>query len=254
MTTSRASFSWARPAMRRACSSEVSAVRFPAGSPESLEVPIEPEPRDLLSHRGRDEIVDRLALRYARADLRRADRRSARSRRARSATGRERRRRAGRSRAARRRRAGPVDSTASGSFHSGAQRAGRLRSGAPDRRTGVRASSSIGAGVLVELDVVLGKRELCEDKTRLCRSDDGPVARVGDDEDEHLVEREVPLGSGEQGDMAVVRRVESAAQDSRRHWYSSTSPSTSTSVPVRTPAARNASSSSSRLGGVPATR
>ena len=60
--------------MRRACSSDVSAVRLPSGSRESLEVPIEPEPRDLPRYRGWNELVDRLAACDARANLRRADR------------------------------------------------------------------------------------------------------------------------------------------------------------------------------------
>src|SRR5438105_2071 len=74
MTTSRASFSWARPAMRRACSSDVSRFRLRAsGPPASLagraDRSIEPEPLDLARDSGRDEAVDRLAAGDASADL-----------------------------------------------------------------------------------------------------------------------------------------------------------------------------------------
>ncbi len=224
-----------------------------AGSPESLEVPIETEPLELLSHRGRDEIVDRLAVGDPPADLRRADRRRFDRRRTRSAPE-TRTSTRGRIRAGRQRRDGRSTARPQALSTWTGRRAGRSRSRAPDRRSRRSRSRSTVRGWSSSSTSCSGNASFARARRVVWSSDDRPVARVGDDEDEHLVEREVPLGSGEQCDMAVVRRVESAAEDSRRHWYSSTSPSTSTSAPTRTPAARNASSSSSRLGGVPATR
>src|SRR4249919_3300352 len=164
MTTSRASFSWARPAMRRACSSEVSAVRFPAGSPESLEVPIEPEPLELLSHRRRDEILDRLALCYAPADLRRADRRRIEREQLDPRRKRERRREG---------ESGPTDNAETGHRQHGLRlfprgQGGELVGSDQEHRIveAPVAEQIDGPRVVVELDVVLGKRELCEDKTR----------------------------------------------------------------------------------------
>src|SRR5215831_13423963 len=64
ITTSRASFSWARPAMRRACSSDVSRFRLLRWIQASLTVaPVEPKRRDLGRDSGRNEPVDRLAAR-----------------------------------------------------------------------------------------------------------------------------------------------------------------------------------------------
>src|SRR5438445_328095 len=78
ITTSLASFSWARPAMRRACSSDVSRFRLlRRATAASLAAPpappIEPEPLDLGGHRRGDETVDRLATRHAVADPPRGD-------------------------------------------------------------------------------------------------------------------------------------------------------------------------------------
>src|SRR5438128_1996810 len=78
MTTSRASFSWARPAMRRACSSDVSRFRLLASGPGASLAgqavrSIEPEPLDLARDRRRDEAVDRLTACHACADIARRD-------------------------------------------------------------------------------------------------------------------------------------------------------------------------------------
>src|SRR5215207_9250298 len=74
--TSSASFSWARAAMRRACSSEVSFGERPFGFARSLAaargrqgVAVEAEVLDLARHLGRDEVIDWLACRDTRSDL-----------------------------------------------------------------------------------------------------------------------------------------------------------------------------------------
>src|SRR5581483_5288507 len=70
MTTSRASLSWARPAMRRACSSDVSRFRLLDGTNPSLAIAsVEPTTRDLGRDRRGNEPVDRLATRDASPDL-----------------------------------------------------------------------------------------------------------------------------------------------------------------------------------------
>src|SRR2546423_13048238 len=77
MTTSCASFSCARPAMRRACSSDVSVASNPSRTAKCsrlLRLSIEPERLDQLRHGRRNEAVDRLAPRDAPADVARGDR------------------------------------------------------------------------------------------------------------------------------------------------------------------------------------
>src|SRR5262249_12720767 len=78
MTTSRASFSWARPAMRRACSSVVSLFGLPLGSAASLAGrpggSVEASALDRRGDRRRGGPVDRLAARDALPDLARRDR------------------------------------------------------------------------------------------------------------------------------------------------------------------------------------
>src|SRR5437660_550562 len=64
MTTSRASLSWAMPAMRRACSSGVRA---------GMLATVEAELCDQHGNRRRDEVVDRLAASNALADVARRD-------------------------------------------------------------------------------------------------------------------------------------------------------------------------------------
>src|SRR2546425_11202579 len=63
MTTSCASFSWARPAMRRACSRDVSVASDPFGLGRSVAraVPVEPKGLDQLRDGWRHQAVDRLA-------------------------------------------------------------------------------------------------------------------------------------------------------------------------------------------------
>src|ERR671926_1508073 len=59
MRTSRASFSWARPAMRRACSSGVRVSSGPSGFRPSVAA-VKAEPGDLCGDAGRHQRVDGL--------------------------------------------------------------------------------------------------------------------------------------------------------------------------------------------------
>src|SRR5262245_32386611 len=69
ITTSRASFSWTRPAMRRACSSDVSRFRLLRWIEASLAVaPVEPKRRDFGRDGSWNEPVDGLAARDPVAD------------------------------------------------------------------------------------------------------------------------------------------------------------------------------------------
>src|SRR5438270_1674409 len=72
MRTSCASLVWARPAMRRACSSGVRAGSGPFFAASLAAV--EAELGDRFGHRGRDEIVDGLAPRHEVAHVARGDR------------------------------------------------------------------------------------------------------------------------------------------------------------------------------------
>src|SRR5437763_3018482 len=71
MTTSCASFSWARPAMRRAGSSDVKTC---AKCSRASQASIEPERLDQLRNRVRNQVVDQLAARDALANFARRDR------------------------------------------------------------------------------------------------------------------------------------------------------------------------------------
>src|SRR5215475_1751370 len=72
MRTSSASFSWARPAMRRACSSGVRVFSGPLGNARSVAA-VEAEPGDRRGDRLGDESGDRLAATHALAHLARRD-------------------------------------------------------------------------------------------------------------------------------------------------------------------------------------
>src|SRR5512138_1444481 len=75
MTTSCASLFWASPAMRRACSSDVSVASGLSGSGGSVAAGlVEAERLDQLGDGGGNEIADRLATRRTVADLARGDR------------------------------------------------------------------------------------------------------------------------------------------------------------------------------------
>ena len=108
--------------------------------------------------------------------------------------------------------------------------------------------------VVVEHDLVRREGEPRELEPRLGRGVDVLVARVGDDDDHDPLEAELPLRRVRQRDVAVVRRVERAAEEADHSLSTSVSSPTSTSVPFRAPAARSAASSSSAGGGSPVTR
>ena len=105
-----------------------------------------------------------------------------------------------------------------------------------------------GALVGIELDLVIGERGPRELQARLGAELDLLVPRIHRDQNRELVEIEVPPGCVGERDVPVVRRVEGAAEQSG-HWTSRTSPSTSTSSPLRAPAAFSAAASSSSSSG-----
>src|SRR5438105_972632 len=254
MTTSWASFSWARPAMRRACSSEVKTC---AKCSHASSVSIEPERLDQLRDCGRHEVVDRFAACDSFADV------------------------AGRDR--QRLELEKLDALRTGEFceHSVEPVAGiaracrnaeaRTRDHALRILPGEEVAELVGTDqeqrfvpatggehvdrplVGVALDLALregGPRELQADvAVELHVLMSGPHG----DDDDHLF-AETPCGCVRERDVAVMGRIERSAEE-RRHWTSSTSPSTSTSSPLRAPAALSAAaSSSSSAGAVPAMR
>src|SRR6185312_9974241 len=70
------------------------------------------------------------------------------------------------------------------------------------------------------------------------------VAGPFGNEHDQVVEAEMLLSCTRQREVTVVRRVERTAEQAR-HWTSRISPSTSTSSPLRAPAASSAAASSS---------
>ncbi len=79
------------------------------------------------------------------------------------------------------------------------------------------------------------------------------VRRVAADEHLEAVELELLDPAARELEVPVVRRVERAAEEAD-HSNTRVSSPTSTSTPLRAPAARSACSSSSGAGGVPVTR
>ena len=106
---------------------------------------------------------------------------------------------------------------------------------------------------MIEDDLADGEGKLREPESRLGRQVDLLVARVGDDDDHDPLEAELPLGSVGKRNVPVVRRVERAAEQAD-HSITRVSSPTSTSLPLRAPAARRAASSSSGDGAEPTTR
>ena len=106
---------------------------------------------------------------------------------------------------------------------------------------------------MVDLDLPPGKSRPRERDPGLDRAVDVLVPRVGHDHHHDLAEPQLVLGRVRERHMADVRRVECAAEETG-HSSTSVSSPTSTSLPVRAPAARSAASSSSWGGGEPSTR
>src|SRR5262249_61385507 len=102
--------------------------------------------------------------------------------------------------------------------------------------------------VLIELALVGGKRGPRQPQS--CRGLELNVLVPGPfgDEDDEAAEVELALGRTRKSDVAVVRRIERPAEQTR-HWTSMTSPATSTSSPLRAPAAFSAASSSASSSG-----
>ena len=115
-----------------------------------------------------------------------------------------------------------------------------------------------GPGVRVELDLDArerAERELGEVEPDVGRRPDVLVPGILDDADEQPLEVEVLDSPARELDVPDVRRVEGAAEDADAHGaHSSSSSPISTSAPLRTPADRSASSSSSPSGTSPTTR
>src|SRR6266508_4053764 len=109
--------------------------------------------------------------------------------------------------------------------------------------------------VWIELDFTVREGGLREPQACVAVELDLLVSRTDGDEDDDFLEVEPLFGGLRQGEVSVVRRVERAAEEAC-HWTSSMSPpSTSTSSPVRAPAAFSAAaSSSSSVGTSPAMR
>ena len=110
-----------------------------------------------------------------------------------------------------------------------------------------------GTGMVVDLDRAVGERRPREREPRLDRAVDVLVPRVGDDDHDHVVQPEPALRSVGERHVPDVRRVERPAEQAGHSITSVASP-TSTSLPLRAPAARSAASSSSGGGGEPSTR
>ena len=100
----------------------------------------------------------------------------------------------------------------------------------------------------IEHDLVVGKRGLRELQPRVGVELDLLVAGPHGDEHHEPIEPEVLAGRADEGDVSVVRRVERAAEEAG-HWTSRISPATSTSSPLRAPAALSAAASSSSSTG-----
>src|SRR5438128_802061 len=249
MTTSSASFSWARAAMRRACSSEVRVPSSPFGRagvyPRSADV--QPPRLDQARDRGRDELVDRLAGGHAGANL------------------------AGCVRERLDLEALDAVGSADGDGVAGARRHGEARQTQyllrllPARERSILVGPDhddrIGEAALsehverprvwVELDAEVRERRSGELEARLGRRRDVLVPGRGGDEHDRLAE--ALAHRLREYDVAVVRRIERAAEQHGQESSSSSSP-TSTASPVFAPAARSAASSWSPSGALPVTR
>src|SRR6266545_27110 len=113
-----------------------------------------------------------------------------------------------------------------------------------------------GACVAVELDLPPGKRSPRQLEASVGGTVNGLVPRLGDDDHDEPVEPQLPDGCVSERDVSDVRGVERAPEQAGHGRQPSTSVSspTSTSLPFRAPAARSAPSSSSAGGGSPSTR
>src|SRR3989442_6673994 len=254
MTTSCASFSWARLVMRRACSRDVSVASDPFGLGRSVAraVPVEPKGLDQLRDGWRQQPVDRLAAGDVIGNV----------------TGRDRHRLdleeldplgTGESLQYRlepfARIAGTGGDPESGELEHGIgllprQELGeRVRADDEDRVAPAAGLEHLDRSfVRVELDVVVGKRSLGKAESRVGVELNLLVPGTHCDENREVVEIEALFRSVGEREMPVVRRIERAAAPAC-HWISKTPPSTSISSPLRAPAASSAAASSSSSAG-----
>src|SRR5215203_4958935 len=239
--TSSASFSCARAAMRRACSSEVSVGERPFEFARSLatlrgrlRVAVDAEALDLPCDLGRDEVVDRLACRDPGPDLAGRDRPLLDPQHLDVPLGRLEPR--------------------PGTDDDPGQPAHLARF--PPAREAlplVAAENEVRAIQLCRSQEVHRERMVVEPyfaeppqrdlgqvaaDLRVC--DDALVAGPLGDQDEQPLGAELIPGALRERDVAEMRRVEHAAENCGGHERISVSPSTSTSAPVFAPAARKA--------------
>src|SRR6266508_156416 len=253
MTTSRASFSWATLAMRRACSSGVSRSGLLSGC--RLSVAVQAPVLDLAGDRLGNQSVELLASAGALAQVARRNRRRVDLEEANASLVLRHDRR-------------PLHSGSGGDAERNplehrvrllprgevavlvcAQQedrvAGRLGAQAVDR-VAVRIGDHLGAGQA-------GEREPRKGEPLLERGLDRLVPRVVADEHEQLVEVEFLERAARELDVPEVRWIEGAAEEPD-HSKTSVSSPISISCPLRAPAARSACSSSSPSGARPWTR
>ena len=158
------------------------------------------------------------------------------------------------SRAASRRRAAPRAAPRPAPSSRGSSRTRRRRSGTPARPTpDGRAACRSCARCSSSTTSSSGERRPRELEPRLGRRRRPSLwpGRRGDEHDARDRGRAPPSPCRSERDVAVVRRVERAAEEPDHGTNSNVSSPTSTSSPARAPAARSARSSSSSLGGVP---
>src|SRR6266516_3469203 len=255
MTTSCASFSWARPAIRRACSSDVKgANRSLAGA---LAVSVQAPRLDQLGDAGRNDVLDRLSAAHPIPEVLRRDRQRFDL---------EELHAFGMHQPLENmfepvmRKAGPRRHRQSGSRDDGIRVLPRqevpelVGTDEEDRVAPAAGLQHVyGALVRIELHLVAGKRGACELEPGVGVELYVFVPRPRGDQHDDLV-AELLIRGVRQRHVPVVRRIEGAAEQGR-HWNSSTSPSSSTSSPLRAPAAWSAAaSSSSSFGTAPVMR
>src|SRR5713101_7539958 len=253
ITTSWASLSCARLAMRRACSRDVSVASAPFRyDSQSLAVPIEPESRDQLGDGRRHEPVDRFSTADAVPDLLRRDRhrldleeldavRARKSLQDRVQTLR------------RKPRSGRNTDPRECEHALGILPREEVRELiGPDEKQRFepppRAEHVHRALVRIRLDAVVGKGSSRKLQPRLGVEPDLLVSGTLGHEHREVVEIEVLPGRTRERQVSVVRRIERAAEQAC-HWTSRNSPPTSTSSPLRAPAASSAAASSSSSAG-----
>src|SRR6266508_4022659 len=229
MTTSRASFSWATLAMRRACSSGVSRSGLLSGC--RLSVAVQAPVLDLAGDRLGNQSVERLASAGALAQVARRNRRRVDLEEANASLVLRHDRR-------------PLHSGSGGDAERNPlEHRVRLL---PRGEVAVLIGDNLGAGQA-------GEREPRKGEPLLERGLDRLVPRVVADEHEQLVEVEFLERAARELDVPEVRWIEGAAEEPD-HSKTSVSSPISISCPLRAPAARSACSSSSPSGARPWTR